>query len=258
LGPLGYLPTDPSQLKDVLAQNGLQLTAGTLFRPFSVADQHDAILQYTHDCCGLLAAAGGQYIVVIDVLNDERVTTAGQSERARRLDATDWEALIGTIREASKIASGEYGIVPVLHSHAGSFIEFEDELRHALDDLSPELVKLCIDTGHLAYAGMDPCEWIRDQKDRLEFLHFKDVDQRQLGRVRTEPLDFFTAMADGVFCPLGQGMVDFAGIRQALQDIEYQGWAVIEQDCDPRVGPNPRRDASSSLEFVREAGLITQ
>ena len=31
LGPYGYLPTDPSQLRDELDQRGLTVTAGTIF-----------------------------------------------------------------------------------------------------------------------------------------------------------------------------------------------------------------------------------
>ena len=159
-----------------------------------------------------------------------------------------------TIRDVSKMSSGEQGIVPVLHSHAGNDIEVEDEVRCAFEKLSSELVKLCIDTGHLAYEGNGSLPLDSKPKDRLTF---KDVDERKLDRPRSEGIDFFKAVAEGVFCLPGEGMVDFKGVRQVLEKIDCQGWAVIEPNCDPSVGPNPLRDADTNLQFVRKTGLIT-
>jgi inosose dehydratase len=255
LGPFGYLPTDSATLAEILRRFELQVIAGTLFRPFQIRAERKATLQMARDCCSLLSKIGGQYLVVIDAFSDDRVATAGQSQRARRLERTEWTTLLGTIHDASRIASEEYGITPVLHSHAGTYIEFEDELNSALEDLPADLVKLCIDTGHFAYSGMSTNDWIRTHRERLAFLHLKDISARQLARVRSEALDFWTAVAAGIFCPLGQGIVDFAAIRLSLAEINYRGWAVVEQDCDPRVEPDPLRDAKASLEFLRMTGF---
>lgn len=255
LGPLGYLPTKPQQLADALGHFELRVIAGTLFRPFESRAERKMTLQITRDCCALLSQIGGSYLVVIDAFSEERLVTAGQSGRARRLDDAEWQTLIRTIREASQLAVEEYNVTPVLHSHVGTYLEFDDELRRALDELPAELVKLCIDTGHFTYAGMSPQHWIRTHGDRLAFMHLKDVDKQQLARVQSERLDFRTAIADGVFCPLGTGRVDFKAIRDSLAAIKYDGWAVVEQDCDPRAGPDPLRDARESLAFLRQAGL---
>jgi inosose dehydratase len=254
LGPLGYLPTDPQKLRAELSQRRLNVIAGTLFRPFSVPSTLAETRDFAHRSCELLADIGAEYVVVIDALCDDRMATAGQSGRAARLDSNEWRSLIEAIREASEIARS-YNITPVLHSHAGTHIEFGDEVERALEDLPEDLVKVCVDTGHLTYAGMNPAEWIRKLGSRLVFLHFKDINEQKLNLARSEQWTFFQAIAHGIFCPLGSGMVNFQAIGNALGDIKYSGWAVVEQDCDPRVAPNPLRDAGASLSFLKESGL---
>ena len=39
-----------------------------------------------------------------------------------------------------------------------------------------------------------------------------------------------TAMLEGIFCPVGQGIVDFGAFKGALDDAGYEGWATVEQD----------------------------
>jgi inosose dehydratase len=57
------------------------------------------------------------------------------------------------IAELARIAKGDYGVESTLHAHTGSYIEYEDELDRAMNDLPEALVGLCIDTGHAAYAA---------------------------------------------------------------------------------------------------------
>ncbi|WP_316251369.1 LLM class flavin-dependent oxidoreductase, partial [Pseudomonas viridiflava] len=40
----------------------------------------------------------------------------------------------------------------------------------------PGVAGLCLDTGHLYYAGMDPAATLRQYASRLDYLHFKDID----------------------------------------------------------------------------------
>lgn len=254
LGPLGYLPTDV-RLTEALEKRNLSVIAGTLFRPFSVASERESTFAYCRKSCSVLNRIGAKYLVVIDALSEDRMATAGRSAQAPRLSSSEWRVLISTIRDASRLAFEEFGIVPVLHSHAGTHLEFADELHRALEELPEDIVKLCIDTGHFTYAGIDPAKWIRDNKARLSFMHLKDVDGTKLAAARENKWGFFTAIAQGIFCPLGHGAVDFDDIRQSLREISYTGWAVVEQDCDPRMEPNPLRDAQASLQFLRQMKL---
>ena len=57
--------------------------------------------------------------------------------------------MMALIEAVAGVAAG-HGLVPVVHPHAGSRIEFEDEIERVLEDTT---AGLCIDTAHLAYAG---------------------------------------------------------------------------------------------------------
>ncbi|STV31281.1 putative epimerase/isomerase [Klebsiella pneumoniae] len=76
--------------------------------------------------------------------------------------------------------------------------------------------RLCLDTGHLYYAGMDPLDWLDRYYLRLDYLHFKDVDPQVYQRAIHEGIDFFTACAKGVMCPLGSGAIDYPAIKDFL------------------------------------------
>jgi len=257
LGPLGYLPTDAGQLRDELAKRDLKLIAGTLFHHLHDRSRRDEILDFTRRSCKLLQQQGAEYMVVIDHVVSPRTDQAGQVESATRLSDTDWQSMMETIRQASQICH-EHQITPVLHAHTGTYIEYRDELDRAMNDLDEKLVSLCVDTGHCLYAGMDPAEVIRSYGDRLRYLHFKDINPAVHQQVLAEGIDFYNAISNGVFCPLGQGAVDFAQIRQALQSIEYDGWVTVEQDMDPTLDANPLNNARNSREFIEQALMAVQ
>ena len=87
--------------------------------------------------------------------------------------------MMDTIREISAIAK-QHKIRVVVHPHAGGYIEYQDEIDRALYDLPHSDVGLCLDTGHLYYAGMDPAQSLIDYADRLEYVHFKDGNKARL------------------------------------------------------------------------------
>jgi inosose dehydratase len=255
LGPVGYLPEDAAVLSGELARRGLVLTAGHLFEPFHDPAQHEAIKRQAHRVCGVLAGQGVSRLVVIDHITPERGRTAGAAQRASRLGHAEWADMMRGFREVAAIAQGEYGVTACLHPHAACFVEFRDEIDRAMQDLPASLVKLCIHTGHSAYAGIDPAELLRGYNDRVVHLHFKDVDPAVRSRVVEEGVEFDAAVSRGVFCPVGKGMVDFTDFRAAMRDTAYAGWGSIEQDIDPGKGQDPLVYATESLRYLRAVGI---
>lgn len=45
-------------------------------------------------------------------------------------------------------------------------------------------MRLCIDTGHATYAGMDPVELAHSHSDRLAYVHLEDIDIPVLEKAR--------------------------------------------------------------------------
>ena len=102
-------------------------------------------------------------------------------------------------------------------------------------------------------------EWIRSPGwiaiTRLDYLHFKDVDPQVYQRAIAEGIDFFTACAEGVMCPLGSGAIDYPAINDFLARRGYQGWITIEQERDPRHAAGSLQAVTESLRYLRGIGF---
>jgi inosose dehydratase len=255
LGPVGYLPTEPAQLSDELAKRDLALSAGGLFDPLTDPGAFAAVIDKTRRTCEILRALNVPRLVIIDCVSPVRGRTAGRAEMSPRLAAADWKAMIGRIATIAKVALEEYGVSSTLHPHAGSYIEYEDEIDRAMADLPVGLVGLCVDTGHAAYAGADPVRLIRRYSGRVNHVHFKNISARVHASCLADNTDFFSAIARGVFCQLSQGVVDFVAVRDALADIGYRGVAVVEQDVDPSGDASPLANARESYAFLQSIGM---
>ena len=256
LGPLGFLPNENERLLAALDERGLQLTAGYLMQPLADRDQRRAVLDLCRATCHALAAAGAEYLIVIDALDAERSAAAGRSEQAQRLDDEAFDDLAVTAMQAARMASDDYGLTPVFHPHVGTYVEFRDEIDHLLAATDPESLYLCLDSGHSAFAGIDPVELAAAYAGRVRYLHLKDVRVGVLRDVRSDQAGFQSAVARGVFCPLGDGEVDFRRLFAELDRQGYEGWAAVEQDrSEPseRVsGLRATEDAARSLAFLAE------
>jgi inosose dehydratase len=247
LGPYGYLPTDPAVLRAELERRSLTLTSA--FVPLRLKDA-ELDLAPVRQVAELLQALGARYLVLADALWPEREAVAGRVQETNfRFTARDWDAAAGNLRKASELAAG-FGLRCVFHHHAGTYIETPEECARLLEltDLG-----LCLDTGHYAYGGGDPVQAVETLGRRIEYLHFKDVSAPHLEYVRRRQLDFLDAVRHGVFCPLGEGVVRFPALLDALRRIDYDGWAVVEQDVDAtETSASPPADsARASREYLR-------
>jgi inosose dehydratase len=252
LGPMGYLPDDNERVRIELEARGLGVAGSYIFEPLHDGDRHDDINIKTERTCERIAGLGGKYLVVIDMVSAERGATAGRSAAARRLEGHDYDVFLTGIRQATEIAI-KHGLTPVLHQHCGTYVEFEDEVERVLADTASDGLQLCIDTGHFAYAGIDPVRFLIDHRQRTPYLHFKDINPIVHQKVIGDGVAFFDAVSLGVFCPVGQGVVNFTALAAAVQD--FHGSGTIEQDRDFRSTTTALEDAKASLDYLRGIGL---
>lgn len=267
LGPWDYLPTDAAELTRQLDAHQLSLVAGTIFDDLVSEAHFPTLVTLTHNLCRTLSSvpvatktpgASAPYLVIIDFGNPERAKYAGRSEKAPRLSAEDWQRMMQHITLLSEIARQEYGVRLVIHPHAGGCIEFADELAQLVSDIPHQVAGSCLDTDHLYYAGMDPVASLEQYWDRIDYLHLKDVSQPVWRDALSQGLDFFTACAQGVMCPLGQGAIDYPAVRSLLTERYYQGWITIEQERDPRHADTSLQDVKASLDYLRSIGFCGQ
>ena len=102
-----------------------------------------------------------------------------------------------------------YGLKVAYHAHPRCTVESEDEQDKLLSYTNR--LQVCVDVSVAALMGEDPNAQLRKYRDRLAYVHMKD-------------------WARGKFCEMGQGTVglDFAAIRETLNEIDYQGWVMGE------------------------------
>jgi inosose dehydratase len=252
LGPLGYLPENRALLRSELASRSLSLVAGFVMEPFHEPSRRAAIRDVAERTCALLDDMGAAHLVLIEAIVPARALHAGRFDDAPRLEDARWRLMLGAIDEVALLAA-EHGLEATFHPHAGTYVEFADEVARLVAELDGA-VGLCLDTGHCAYSGIDPVALFRAHSARVRYLHFKDARNDVLARCHEDGLGFADAVAAGVFCPLGRGNVDFVGFRDVLADSDYQGWATVEQDRLPGAG-DPRADAQASLDHLRRVGI---
>ena len=181
LGPLGYAPADPAILRWEYARRNLIPIGGFIFQPLHDPASEKAVLANAQDTARLLGEIGARCLVVIDHLSEERAATAGNRAKAVALSNSAHAHMIRVIRNIAELAA-ENGITAVIHQHAGCYIEFEDEVECILSDVPASEAAICVDTGHMAYAGIDPIAFYRRHAGRVRHFHFKDVDPAALAR----------------------------------------------------------------------------
>jgi inosose dehydratase len=232
LGPVGYFPEDTDSIRRLLAERGLLSAGSMIFDDLHDPHAHERLTQLAERVCRMIVASGGTILSLIDKPDDILVATAGRPDAAPRLDNDRWAAMLEQIDQLAELARG-FGVHPVVHPHVGGYIEFEDEIERLVADTD---LDLCLDTGHLAYARMNPVTLLERHADRLAHVHFKDIRPEVLARVDREHLTFWQAIEADIFCPIGEGMVDIAAVLAALDRIGYNGFATIEQDRVPGSG----------------------
>jgi len=266
LGPYGYVPLDEDTVSTALKARGLFIVAGTIFDDLVSPANRENLLRQTDEICALVTklpqpdAAPGQrfatpYLTVMDWGHDERDYAAGHSDRAVRLSDADWKGMVDNIRAIAERARDGYGVRAVIHPHAGGHIEFADEIERIAQDVPTELAGFCLDTGHTFYAGMDPVETLERYADRLDYIHFKDIDHAVFDRIMGERIRFFDACGQGVMCPIGRGVIDYPAIRQLLTRIGYSGFITVEQERDPRNAGGSLADVKASRDYLASVGF---
>ena len=235
LGPPGFLGDGPTARARLHARD-LSLVGAFLPQRFSRKECVEEDRRWLIGVLDLLAEAVPDGVRPKAVLSDasaepDRMRWSGRiaDHPEARLPRARFATLMDNLHRAAELDC-DRGFEPVLHSHAGSYIETEDEIREVAGALDPSLCGLCLDTGHARFGGADPVALLRDYGSLVRHVHVKDCDLAILGAVRSSGDGLQEAWRRGLFCELGMGSADIAGFIAALQTEDYRGWVVVEQD----------------------------
>jgi inosose dehydratase len=221
----------PGDLRATLEAHGLVFVALSSGNINTAAPSEDEVLKhgghakFVHD-------AGGLYLQVLD-----------ERPKGRAVVPADYEKL-GALLTAIGKRTVEMGIPLGYHNHMGSLSERPEELDWILAASDPQYVKLELDIAHYFQGGGDPVKAIQKYSDRLVFMHLKDVE-KLLG-------DGTPGNPSYRFVELGRGQVNIKAAMQALEKINFHGWAVVELDRVPDDARTPKESAIINKNYVEK------
>jgi inosose dehydratase len=257
LGPYSYLPLDQERLRNELAKRNLTLcsafTIVNLLDPQARAQEYEEAIITAR----FLAQMGCEWIVLSDGLfvSPNRAKRAGRIRPEDGLNEAEWGRFVRNTNAFARRMLDDFGLKTVYHPHVGAYIESAAEIERFLSDTDTELVGFCLDTAHTTYGGADPVDICRRWGSRIRYLHIKECDKRILKQVLDAEGDYFNAVVAGVFPELGKGSVDFPELLNVLREMNFEGWAVVEQDILPDAGANALASAKANREFLRKIGM---
>ena len=232
LGPQGFMPQDPAQLKEELAQRNLTVCGGTVFAGLHKGKEalEKAIAEFGQEA-KLLAAVGAEYLVHLPEQYTDQHT--GAATESGDLDPEQWKNLVTGTDELAKVIFGEYGVKLVFHPHADTHVDTQDRIERFLADTDPELVNLCLDTGHVSYCEGDNIEIIKNFPERITYVHLKSVDPVVRARALAEGMPLSESVKLGIMCEPPYGEPDMPPLLDELGKLDREIYTVIEQDLYP-------------------------
>jgi len=258
LGDWGFMPTEPSALKNELDKRKLSMVGA--FVPVFLKDKskHKAGAEAAVKTAKLMAEAGFSeaFIVLADDNGSvpERTQNAGRVTSGMGLTSEEWKVFAEGANFVANEVKSKTGLRTVFHHHCAGYVETPAEIDQLMALTDPALVGLVLDMGHYKFGGGDPLSCLIKHRSRIWHIHFKDCHAELAEQSRKEGWDYFKSVGSGVFCELGKGSVDFPAIVAELKKQQYEGWIVVEQDVLPGMG-NPKVCAQKNRAYIQSLGI---
>lgn len=131
------------------------------------------------------------------------------------------------------------GVCVAVHpsSHHDTLLFTREDYDALFAKLDAETVGWVPDTGHIIRGGQDILETLQHYRDRIRYLHLKDVDR------------------DGTWQMLGTGACDVAAVIAAVSAApRFNGWLVVEEESD-EAGRNPAAAVARNRQTLSRFGV---
>jgi inosose dehydratase len=259
LGDWGYMPTDPTALRAELKKRDLTMLGAFVPVAMKNAGAHAEGAERAVKTARLLAAVASEpspFLVLADDNGTDPVRTklAGRVPASAALSKDEWKVFAAGANKVAHAVFDETGLRTVFHHHSAGYVETPDEIATLLDLTDPEKLGLVFDSGHYlngaGVEGVDLVAALNRFKERIWYIHLKDIAPAVARQVRAEEWDYFNAMRNGLFCELGKGSVDFPALLKWLAARDYEGYVLVEQDVLPGMG-TPKESAQRNRAYIR-------
>jgi sugar phosphate isomerase/epimerase len=214
--PHAYPPQMPGQrvasVRGQIEHLGLRVSNVNAFTLFALGDTYHPTwieddpalvtkrIEHTRNVIRMTAALGGRTI---------SLQPGGPQGRLDRETALSrYEA---GLRECLPLAR-EKGIVLMVEPEPGLVIQHAQECVDFLKRVNDPNLKMNCDLGHFYCVEEDPATVLRECADFIAHIHLEDIKENRVHQHRVP----------------GEGAMDWAGIFQAIRDIQYEGWVTVE------------------------------
>lgn len=199
--------SDPALMKQALQKYALEL----------------AVFVYVEDWLHPTETAGerkraDEWIKFMEHFSDTIFLLVQMPGKDRNNLAERQRNLLSCVNAIAKRAA-DRGIICSYHPNSpeGSVYRTEEDYKILLNGLDRSVIKYTPDLGHIARGGMDPLTIVKQYHELVNCVHFKDMH------------------ADGTWAPMGEGVIDFVGTTSYLKSIGFEGWIVVEDECDQAI-----------------------
>ena len=245
-------PNEVSELSELLNTFNLELVSSWHSTYFLLNNQNIE-LKKIEEKVSFLKEANAEVINIAEFSGSVHSDINKSLASRPTLSDSDWELLIGALNMAGDICNN-YGIRLAYHHHMGTCIQNDEEIKKLLQSTDPSCVNLCVDTGHLYYAGIDPMKFIENNMKRIEHVHFKDVRKEEFKKYDSSSDSFLNTVLSGIFTVPGDGCIDFSSIVKILQQNHYKGWIIVEAEQDPEKA-DPLHYAISARNYLNSISI---
>lgn len=254
LGPQGFMPQDPNQLADELAKRDLTVCGGTVFAGLHKgAEALEKAKREFGQEAKLLAAVGAEYLVHLPEQYTDMHT--GAATEGADIDPQQWQNLVRGTDELARYLFESYGIKLVFHPHVDTHVDTQLRIERFLSDTDPDLVNLCLDTGHVAYCEGDNVEIVEAFPERITYVHLKSVDPVVRAKALANDLPLSEAVQLGVMCEPWDGEPNMPTFLESLRRLDREIFTVIEQDLYPVTPDVPLPIGARTAGYYAGCGL---
>jgi sugar phosphate isomerase/epimerase len=138
--------------------------------------------------------------------------------------------------ERGSLTGVSVALHPSLHHNTLLTTREDYDRTFALTD--PSLIGWVRDTGHLLRGHADIPDTLRHYRDRIHYLHLKDVG------------------ADGGWAMLGQGVCDVAAVTDIVRGAPaFNGWLLLEEES-AQAAADPQEAVRANREQMHRYGFL--
>ena len=194
----------PARMAEELKEKGIKLAAVCLVEDWLNSRETD-----------LERARADQVMAFLSYYPDTVLSTCQMPGNNRENLKERQQNLLSCVNDLSRRAA-DRGILCAYHpnSPGGSIYRTAEDYEILLNGLDESVTGWAPDVGHIAKGGMDALAKMKEYRSLIKHVHFKDMYN------------------NGRWAQMGAGYIDFEAITSYLHDTAYEGWIIVEDECE--------------------------